>query len=103
MTRPATATDTSRTLIDKLIRELRELKDLPPGERVKALAPYVDRASDTHIEARISEIRQAAVVAAVAAAGSQSALAQELGVSQQLISELVRRKPTRRKTGVVGG
>jgi hypothetical protein len=97
MTRP-TATDTSRRLIDELIRELRDLKDLSPSEKIKALAPYVDRASGTHIEARISEIRRAAVVAAVAAAGSQAALAREIGVSQQLISELVRRK-----AGAVGG
>lgn len=103
--------DTGRDILGALINELTAIKRLPPKERILALVPLLDRSGGSNAESRLAAARSHAAKTASDAAGGQSALALELGVTPQRISTIISGKSSRRtkkstaasQTGAAGG
>lgn len=73
-----------------LAEELRRIAGLPPGRAMMALGQLMDSGDADGVTARLREVRRGAARLAVEQAGSQAALARELGVSVMLVSRAVR-------------
>lgn len=72
-----------------LADELRDLAALPPERAMVVLAPLVDRTSPESAEKRLALARRLAAQIAVDEAGSQAALARQLGLGTGAISRIV--------------
>jgi hypothetical protein len=76
--------------LDALARELLIIGRQSPASAMMALSVLVDHVGERGAMSRLRTARQVAARAAVADAGSQAKLARALGVSEMLVSRLVR-------------
>jgi hypothetical protein len=81
--------DTGRDILTGLIADLTAIKRLTPKDRIQELQRLLDRSGPDNAESRLASARSHATRDAAAQAGSQTALAKELGITAQRVSTLI--------------
>jgi hypothetical protein len=76
--------------LQALAEELQEIAVAPPESAMMSLGRLVDYADEDGALSRLRVARQVAAQSALDRAGSQAKLARALGVSQNLVSRIIR-------------